>query len=324
MRPSFAAARRAALVVSASFLLASCGGSGDTTTIAYSGVIDGYECSDYYMALYLEESGTELAKGRGGISCELGPELEGRGCRFFAEESDERLQVVLLDCPFDLSEALFRCHYTQADVQLMNRWAFAGCCFNRNSHNGYCDNLLVCFTDEETGASCEDCYNGVDDDGDGLVDCDDTLCRKVPECEPTTTTTLPASTTTTTLPYACDVRFRLTDAVSAGFLDWHVDYAGAPGGFGHSGDTVACSSLVSGTAAEFDDFPSEDRLEIVLSGDQPIEGPTDLAECRFLSSAEVAPGGFIVTVIEALTIDSERIYPLPAIGVSDVQCNSNE
>jgi hypothetical protein len=329
MRPFFASACRTAIAASAIVFLGGCGGTGDGSTVAYSGVIAGYECSDYYMALHLGQSGTRLAKRRGGLACELGPELEGRGCRFFAEEGSEQLRVVLLDCPFDLSEVLFRCQYTHADVDLMNNWTYAGCCFNRNSHDAYCDELPVCFTDEESGASCEDCYNGSDDDADGLVDCEDRSCREVPECAPPTTSTTTLSTTTsstaTTLPaYTCHVRFRLVDTVSAGFVDWHVDYSGAPGEFQHAGDAVSCRSLVDGATPVFVDLPEEGRLEMELTRTPSIDGPAELAECTFLSPAEVEPGGFFVTVIDALTTDLQPIRPLPAISTIDVDCGPSQ
>jgi hypothetical protein len=45
----------------------------------------------------------------------------------------------------------------------------------------------------------EDCTNGIDDDGDGLVDCADPDCAGDPTC-PTTTTTTTSTTTTTVAP----------------------------------------------------------------------------------------------------------------------------
>jgi hypothetical protein len=329
MRPFFALVFRSVVAASAAILLGSCGGSGDTTTVAYSGVIEGYQCNDYYMVLALEESGAELAKRRGGIACELGPELEGRGCRFFADEvSDpDQLRVVLLDCPFDLSEVLFRCDYTEADVESMNRWTYAGCCFNRNSHDGYCEELPVCFTDEETGASCEDCYNSIDDDGDGLVDCEDRLCREVPECEPpttsttSTTTTTVSTSTTTTIPfyrYGCYVHFRLMDFESPGSLRWTTDYSQA--WTEHAVDAFDCESGVDGATLVSSEDVVEKNLSLELTRPESIEGPVDLAKCWFLATEYVAGDDFAVTEVEAATTDLEPIVPPPGISVIFVEC----
>jgi hypothetical protein len=324
MKPLVLPFRRVVSSTMLAALLGSCGGSGEEIPVAYSGKVNGYECSDYYVGLNMTASGAEPATRRGGVDCQLGPELVGKGCRFYVDGVGIQFQVVILDCPFELSDVLFRCNFSKAEIAAMNDNAFAGCCFNRNSHNAYCEALPVCFTDEESGVTCERCDNGLDEDADGFVDCDDRSCWSAAECQTSTTTTTTTSvstTTTTTIPvyrYGCNAHFRLVDFASAGLLRWKTDYSQA--WMEVAADAFDCEGVLEGATFSFTDDAVGKALSLELTRSEPIEGLVNLATCRFVAT-EYADGGlFAVTEVEAATTDLEPIVPPPAISVIFVEC----
>src|SRR5437016_420306 len=61
----------------------------------------------------------------------------------------------------------------------------------------------ICISHDPSPGSCEDCTNGIDDDGNGLVDCADPNCADLPVCgsgqTTTTSVTVNSSSSSTTI-----------------------------------------------------------------------------------------------------------------------------
>ena len=137
-----------------------------------------------------------------------------------------------------------------------------------------------------------------------------------------TTSTSSTSTTTTTLqPQSCRLVFRMPDSVSIGSMQWTTDYSAAPGFVAGEGDEVQCASLVAGTLAAFNDDDAAEAVESGLISLDGFDGPTDLAECTFVAQATPVAADFTITVSEAVAPDFSDISPVPAVVVSEIECD---
>jgi len=135
----------------------------------------------------------------------------------------------------------------------------------------------------------------------------------------TTTTTTGTGTTTTTVGAGLyNVAFDLTDAVTAGALQFEVDYSGAGGNFTGAGATVECTSPLSagGAFVSFNDVEASTQLNFAAVAIAGFSGPTTVANCEFDNNA--APGDFVITVVDASAPDLSPIVPLPTVTVSAV------
>lgn len=136
----------------------------------------------------------------------------------------------------------------------------------------------------------------------------------------TTTTTTGSGTTTTTTGGGglFNVAFDLTDAVTAGALQFEVDYSGAGGNFTGSGAGVACSSPLSagGAFVSFNDVDASSQLNFAAVAIAGFTGPTTVANCEFDANAN--PADFVITVVDASAPDLTPIVPLPTVTVSAV------
>jgi cysteine-rich repeat protein len=148
----------------------------------------------------------------------------------------------------------------------------------------------------------------------------------------TETSTMPlagiAATTTLPAPATCDVVFRLVEPVTAGSLQFEVDYAAAPGGFKGSGPgipnggTLECSSLIAGALGAFNDDDEARSLTAAIIKTVGFTGPVALASCVFELDDDVAPvaDDFVITVTDAKDPQVVPIVPTPTVDVSDIDC----
>jgi hypothetical protein len=137
----------------------------------------------------------------------------------------------------------------------------------------------------------------------------------------TTSTTTGASTTTvTTGGTLYNVAFDLTDAVTAGALQFEVNYSAAGGQFTGTGATVVCTSPLSagGAFVSFNDVDASTQLNFAAVAIAGFTGPTTVANCEFDAPAAPNAGDFAITVVDASAPDLSPIVPLPTVTVSAV------
>jgi hypothetical protein len=322
------ATRMAALGLLLPAMLASCGSGGGGGSIRlFFGTNGEGSCDEVVVEVDLEAAGAVLSRRDDqSADCALAALLDTAGCEIAVEEPDDgdTLRVTIDDCTIPAVSALFECGFSEADLSEFSDVAVADC----ECESSGCDQTPpVCVSGNDDPRSCEDCDNGQDDDLNGLEDCEDPNCEHAAVCgefptttlPETTTTTVPDTTTTTVAVRECDVTFRLEDDVTAGSLQWVTAYGASGGSFEGTGEDVECTSLVEQTLDAFNERTSEQELETGLITLAGIDGPTDLASCLWRGSGEPAPEDFVVSDIEAATVDLE-LLPDPQIGVH-VDCD---
>lgn len=122
------------------------------------------------------------------------------------------------------------------------------------------------------------------------------------------------------LPLECKVRFRVTTSGLIGALQYTVDYGTETGTFLGSASTVACRTLIVGSAPAtfFEDEAKRQLRESVISS-SGFATPQDLAECDF---ATADPGleaaDFTINVLVSTTPDFEEAGAM--VAISSVVC----
>jgi hypothetical protein len=324
------ATRTAALGLLLPAMLASCGsGGGGGSVRLFFGTNGDGGCDEVVVEVDLEAAGAVLARRDDqSADCALGALLDTAGCEIAVEEVDggDTLRVTIDDCTIPPIAALFECGFSEADLSEFDDVAIADC----DCETSGCDQTPpVCVSGDDDPRSCEDCDNGQDDDLNGLEDCEDPNCEHAAVCGETPTTTLPdtttttapdTTTTTTTLPVdGCLVTFRLEDDVSVGSLQWLTAYGEAGGTFANTGENVECHTLVSEALSAINERSAEETLEVGLISVGGIDGPIDLVSCTWIAAVEPDPADFVVSDIEAATVEAE-LLPDPEIGVH-VDCD---
>jgi hypothetical protein len=308
-------------------------------------------CTEVIVDVNLEDADAILSRDEfGDPQCTINAVLDNAGCDITITEFENGdLRAIISGCTIPAVVNLFSCLFEDVDISELVETATAQCeCVNP----GCDENPPVCISLDPDPRSCEDCNNNIDDDDDGLEDCDDPDCRNAPECtgtsttstssttvtvEDTTTTTNTTSTTvttSTTLPgdeFNCTLIFRLADDVTLGALQWDFDYGNASGFLLGQGAQVECDSLVEGVISAFNDCDTVScpdfatKEEVLDSGFISLDGfsgPTNLSECTFVAQG-VAPvaGDFTITVTEAAEPDLDPIVPLPDVVLFDIECD---
>jgi hypothetical protein len=296
-------------------------------------------CRQFQADVDLEAADAILARlADGSPDCSLSGALEG--CDSLFEEVDEsrRLHVTIANCDIPLNTGLFECGFTQAEVDSLEAAVHPDCDCRyapRCELNSVCDQSPpVCVNEEGGVVGCESCGNGIDDNGNGDIDCADENCHRTEVCGfgwTTVTctntildsTTLPATTTllppTTSLPPdGCEVVFRATDAVTFGALEWFTTYSG--GSFAGTGASVECTSLVSGALAAFSDNDATKTLDSGLISLDGFTGPLDVATCTFVATETPSLSNFNIVVFDASGPDLKPIEPAPEIVVASIDC----
>jgi hypothetical protein len=139
----------------------------------------------------------------------------------------------------------------------------------------------------------------------------------------TTTTTTGNGTTTTTAGGGgnlYNVAIDLADAVTAGALQFEVDYSAAGGQFTGSGASVSCTSPLSagGAFVSFNDVDASTQLNFAAVAIAGFTGPTTVANCEFDAPAAPNAGDFTITVVDASAPDLSPIVPFPSVTVSAI------
>lgn len=169
-------------------LLGGCGngnGGDDAPSQHFVGTVNFGPCDFVTVWIDLEVGRAKVShRSNGMVDCTPSPLLEARGCTvMFAELDSGRQLVTTIDgcaVPED-SVDLFSCVFDKIDVERLEAATVSSCscadeplCF-LNGSTCRREPTLCIGKGEEPGA-CEDCGNGRDDNGDGLVDCSDPDC----------------------------------------------------------------------------------------------------------------------------------------------------
>ncbi|HYC00585.1 MAG TPA: hypothetical protein VEC57_15735 [Candidatus Limnocylindrales bacterium] len=290
---------RATAAATALVMLASCnGGTGSTTTVFFGSNGNG-GCRTLTVRVQV---GPEHVAGAPAEACMLDEALVAAGCRILAGEQDGALQVTILGCIVPEAASLFSCAFRGVDPANVQRVTSSLCgCADR------CDPFPpICVALADDRSACEQCLNGVDDDGNGSVDCVDENCRHVLPCASTTTTSTSSSTlhgyttttstpttnppsTTTTLVAGKElvVDFDIASASGLiGALQIAVDYSSAKGTFVGTAGAPQCNSHVPGSLVSFNDDDVNKTLRMGFVSLQGVQAPVRLATCRFAYGSE--------------------------------------
>lgn len=152
-----------------------------------------------YSLIVADEGSRVLLDDLGQMKCILDSALEGAGCKVRTEMNRWNMHFVTRECTIPADPLLFACLFEKPDIARIrnNSLAWTHC----GSPAGDEDNR-ECAGFEPVFADCEVCTNGKDDDGDGLVDCEDSDCFDHGLCFVASTST----STTTTIPTAGENR----------------------------------------------------------------------------------------------------------------------
>lgn len=327
--------------------LGGCDDGGRALIRLFFGINGNGNCDRVVVTVDLAAAGAVISRDNtGALECALNAVLENSNCSVEFNEDGQDLVVVIDDCIIPAVTNLFSCLFEEVDLSEIQAVTSAQC---QCSTPGCDGNPPVCVGEDPDPTSCEDCDNGIDDDGNGLTDCEDPNCEHDPACADTTTTTSTtttssstttstesstttsstttstSSTTSTTVPfrYDCNVVFRLADDVTVGSIEWDTDYSDAPVRFLGSAGNVECASLAEGAEAAFNDKDDAEELSIAMASVEGIDGPTDLAECNIKASVVPVPEDFEITVTEAADPDLNLITP-PEVILTDIECITPE
>ncbi|HEY2775113.1 MAG TPA: hypothetical protein VGK20_13790 [Candidatus Binatia bacterium] len=325
-------------------LLADCGGGGGGNAVIvrlFFGINGSGACDAVTVDLDLHDANAVLNhQGNGDPDCAIATGLGNAGCHatFTELNGGDSLRATINGCLIPAVSTLFQCGFLDVDASRLNQDTDAQC--TCHSVAGCDPNPPICVNADSSPGSCENCSNGVDDDGNGLIDCNDPNCKDAPNCKSSGTTTTVSGTTTTntngnetttttnnvtttTIGHggdACTLTYRLVDDVKVGSLQWDTDYSAAPGQMQGVGANVVCSTLVQGALAAFDDNDAQKKLSSGLVSLSGIQGPTDLAECNFVATTIPTLQQFVVTVTDATDPDLNDITPFPDVIISNIDC----
>jgi hypothetical protein len=318
-------------------------GDGGGLIRLYFGINGNGNCNQVTVEVDLDAADAVLAyDDQGALQCALNSALVGCNLSINAgalENGD--LIATISGCTIPAVSNLFSCLFEDVDLSELQETASAICACRTPGCDG---NPPVCISEDPDPTSCENCTNGRDDDGNGLTDCEDPNCRNSPACQETTTTsttstsvtvssttttdtvTTTSSTTTSTtnpLDLDCRVVFTLEDDVTAGALQFDVDYSDVPGTLPGSGSSAQCAKLIPTALFALNDVDATETATMGFVDLSGMSGPNlDLAECQFKASATPLKSDFAITVTDATDAsdDGFPIEPLPTVKVGTISC----
>jgi hypothetical protein len=295
------------------------GGGGQIPLLRFFGMNGEGDCSNVVVNVDLAAANATLARDDAGtIACSLDPALISRGCNatFIELNTGAGLRVTINGCTIPATTGLFVCGFEEADLSLLTSESTAQCtCVVAG-----CDKTPpVCVGTASGPASCEDCDNRRDDDGNGLIDCADPNCENSPLCVSDVTTTTEQSNTTTTLSQEpISINFAMTTSSAAvGSLQFTANYTSAPGQFVGSGADVECVNKVTGAFFAANDKDAIRKLTLGFVSTVGFSAPIDLASCQFLPGTPVpVPHNFTIVIDDATDPDGNRVTPRIAVTVT--------
>ena len=316
-------------------------GNGGAGIRLFFGINGSGSCNTVVVEMNLDDANAVIARDdEGALQCVLNTQLNNAGCNIsFQEFEGGDFRATITGCTIPAVTNLFSCIFDKVDISDLQDTASAICSCTTQGCDG---TPPVCISTNPDPTSCEICDNGTDDDGNGLVDCDDPNCENSPDCVDSTTTsttstsitvtsstsstsstTTTSSTTSTTIafPFTCRIVFRVPDDVTLGSLQWDTDYSDAPGFFLGNGGNVECASLIENSLAAFNDVDGEEILDSGLISLDGFSGPVNVSECTFKAQTIPVKDDFAITVTEASKPDLTPIVPLPDVIIGQIDCD---
>lgn len=162
------------------------------------------ECDSIGINLDLLSAGAEVGRlDDGTLDCAIDASLEVMGCVaiFDLLGDGDSLNVDIEGCRVPGTSSLFGCGFTKGDIAALDSVTSSFCdCVGEPAcdWNYFCDDgPSICLSLDGNPSGCEDCFNQIDDDGDGYVDCGDLDCYISACGYGNSTVTCPNSTSTT-------------------------------------------------------------------------------------------------------------------------------
>jgi len=333
------------LAVTLAGVLGGCDDNNGDLLRVFFGINGSGDCDKVTVTVDLNAADAVIVRDRQGtLDCVMNASLESAGCDLGLEVNDGVFVATIDGCTIPAVTNLLSCVFQTIDISAIQEVTTAQCDCNAEG----CDiHPPICVSGDPDPTSCEDCTNGVDDDGNGLTDCNDPNCRHSEHCgngsttstttssssttsttESSTTTsstvTTSTSTTSTTIPRRldCMVTFRLNNDASVGALQWDTAYDSAPGAFVGTGGDVDCAALPEAGDVIFsaNDKESQKVLTIGMTGVEGFTGPINIAQCRFKASVEPQASDYAITVVDASNPEGTPIVPLPPVVISNISC----
>jgi hypothetical protein len=324
------------LAVATASLLASCKDEGGVLDVFFWARGDG-DCERITITIDMQSADALLAPPvEGRDQCDLYKVLENRGCDFEVETIDDGrlLQVTIDDCEIDERSGLFRCAFSDGEIEDIDLHTTAVC----DCVDARCDDTpRLCVSSDSEDAACETCNNGVDDDGNGDVDCEDEACSA--ECVTTTSSTSTSTSnsvglstqptmstsTSTTFPDSPADRYTATfgidNGAGIGAIQFDINYASIDAAQRSVRATLSdpdCVSLVPSAFASFQDDEEEETVHASMTNLPGTSGPLELAACTFSVTSEPSAGDLDVEVLQALDLEGDPIGSPPPVEVVDV------
>lgn len=310
--------RMGALALSLAGLFANCGGGGGggdddggNSLRLYFGINGEGSCSSVVVHVDLADADAVLArKNDDNPDCTIDVGLANRGCiaTYTELNEGEDLRVTIAGCTIPGVTNLFSCLFEDVDLSDLVSESSAQCACAVPGCDG---TPPLCIDEDVDPRSCEDCDNGIDDDGNGSADCDDPSCEHAPECNISTTVPSTSITTTTTTlpPEPISINFVLSaPSTPLATLRFTVNYTSAPGRFEGSGPSVLCESAVDDALFAANDKDPLRKLTLGWISQDGFGAPRALASCDFLPDTPVpVPANFTVVIDEATDLDGERV-----------------
>ena len=271
------------------------------------------DCESMVVDIDLEAANAELVRLNDGTpDCSLIPPAGGCESTFTETNGGAALHVEITGCRIEDYSDLFECGFKNPDAMAIGQNTDADCECDQEPicrFNSRCLERPQLCVAEDPLLGCEDCFNELDDDADGQIDCDDRFCDAQCGAGSSTITCPPSSssTTTTTLPGdPFTVRFSL-DSASAPIdaMEWIMDYSAATGEFVGSGEDVECVNLLNGAVVGASDLDGIRDVQFGVFAPTSIVAPTDLIECTFVSPGPIEPDDFVVIYDTAIDSDGK-------------------
>jgi hypothetical protein len=331
---------RALFVASVAFALGSCTNGGTPPTVLFIGTNGTGSCFETIVVLDLEAAGARVSRTRDEHpDCRIDALLEASGCdaRFVESNDRDELRIVVDSCSVPATTSLASCAFFLEGETNLTPFVTSSQC---SCTGEQCLDILgVCVGEDDDPGACEHCTNQIDDDGNGQADCADANCAADPACMDVTTTTSTTSTsnsfvvstpttdpsTTTTSEIQdlreCRLTFQLPGDELVGALLWDTEILNPHGRFVTSEDRADCTVIEPALSAF--NMTSETTLRSGLISVEGIQGPADLAECRYrtrVPGSDPIAADFEVIVSDASDPTSNAIEPFPDVVLSIGEC----